>query len=98
MKLEVIVEGNAGLARVQVNPDSCNIFAGSSTVKMKVHEPLGDLAEWLKRNVYRGYDTFGGLSFLLFQPLTRIARFWERCYSKEFAGVLSTCGQWRDRL
>src|SRR2546426_6875085 len=45
-------------------------FARNSAVKIKVHESICRLAEWLERNDYRGYDTFDGLNARFLRPLT----------------------------
>jgi len=39
-------------------------------MKMKVHESIHRLVEWLGRNDYRGYDTFDGLNARFARPLT----------------------------
>ena len=44
--------------------------AGTQPMKMKLHESMRRLSEWLERNDYRGYDTFDGLNARFVRPLT----------------------------
>src|SRR5690348_12551165 len=51
------------------------LLPGTQRVKMKVHESIHRLIEWLERNDYSGYDTFDGLNARLLRPLTLNSQF-----------------------